>query len=958
MSDIKDPISASLIESANKYTKTLATAADVADKLADKLIKLSDINSKVSTSDTNNTKKKKELTEVEKELDRVISQTEKNIAKRQVAEAGLTEELVKSQLASQKASKAVKDKLQAEEKAAKQAQLSAEALNKQRQKALQVIAKQEQAEKDLRSALEREVKTEEDAIIQNKALRQARRKLDATTQEGKDAVDEFNERINKNSEFLAGNADAATAAKDNVGKYQESIEAALSSSDKFSGGTTNIISNFVEIGQAEGGIKGFFKTFVSGIGAATKAGLKFILTPIGAVIAAIVIGIGLFTAAISRNESASDGFSKIWAGITTVIDEVIGRIFKFIGAIGKFITGDFSGAVNDTKEAFTGLGEAIETAYNEGRKLLELQIALEETTIKNTKAIAEQNAISEKQNAIADDATRSFAIREAAAEKARVAEQEAASLSVEQSKQALAIIDLQVRQAERQGTINRALRQEQADAAAAVIDAESALTVAILNNDKTRAELKQDRLEKDLDILIDGFDNQKTINERLLADDRLTLQKRAEILEETRSQADESFDKQIETIEQFTNANVNANDLVSTSNAVALNEKIRSLGLSEIIEGRLLEIIRERRIATQDLNDAERDLAKKRIKIDGNLSSVLAENAKRTKDDLLSAEEKFNKDSLDGLKKSSEAKIKVIQDEAKQREDIARTVKDMTVDLSAQGAQAITDILFEAASQRRDEELERVEEQREEDLELIDEQTEEDLAAEDAKVEAGIQTEEQAEARKKNILAKSKADKEKIEADADAKAAAIKTKQAKAEKAAAIASIQIDTAAAIIKTGATMGYPAAIPFVALAAIQGAIQTAAVLATPIPKFFKGTSSSPDTFIAGDHPTKRGASEMLIDKLGNVSMTPDRPTLYSGMKGTEVVPNNQVKERLAQMAVKGDSFNFSDRNMVDAINRNTKAVKSQSSSNHIDNKVTTSRGRRMQIKHKSFTDNMGA
>ena len=419
MAEIKGPISRELIDNLTKYTGLLGTASETTTKLIDNLMKLQEANSKLTKSTEDNSKKKKQLTEQDKELNRIITQTEKNIAKREAAEAGLTDELVKSQIASQKAAKAVKDKLQADEKAAKQAQLSAEALDKQRQKALQQIAKQEQAENDLRSALEREVKTEEDAIAQNKALRQARRKLDSTTQEGKDAVEELNKRINKNSEFLADNADAATAAKDNVGKYQESIEAALASSDKFSGGTTNVISNFVEISQQEGGISGFFKTFVSGIGSATKAGLKFILTPIGAVIAAIVVGIGLFTAAVSRNEEASDGFQKIWAGITTVIDEVIGRIFKFIGAIGKFITGDFSGAIEDTSAAFTGLGDAIEGAYKEGQKLLELQIALENSTIKNTTAIAEQNKIAQLQQSIADDATKSFAAREGAAEKAR-----------------------------------------------------------------------------------------------------------------------------------------------------------------------------------------------------------------------------------------------------------------------------------------------------------------------------------------------------------------------------------------------------------------------------------------------------------------------------------------------------------------------------------------------------------
>lgn len=141
-----------------------------------------------------------------------------------------------------------------------------------------------------------------------------------------------------------------------------------------------------------------------------------------------------------------------------------------------------------------------------------------------------------------------------------------------------------------------------------VIGAERDFTLAIRGNERERSELKQDRLERDLDILIDGFDNQKSINERLLKDENLTLQKRAQILQETEQLATTSFEKQIETVQKFTGIAINENALIGESDAVLLNEKIRGLGLSEIIEGRLLEIVRERRTVLQDLTEAQQDL--------------------------------------------------------------------------------------------------------------------------------------------------------------------------------------------------------------------------------------------------------------------------------------------------------------------------------------------------------------
>jgi hypothetical protein len=50
--------------------------------------------------------------------------------------------------------------------------------------------------------------------------------------------------------------------------------------------------------------------------------------------------------------------------------------------------------------------------------------------------------------------------------------------------------------------------------------------------------------------------------------------------------------------------------------------------------------------------------------------------------------------------------------------------------------------------------------------------------------------------------------------------------------------VAINTASSIVKTGAQLGYPAAIPFQILAAAIGGIQLAAIAAKPIPKFEKG------------------------------------------------------------------------------------------------------------------------
>lgn len=321
-----------------------------------------------------------------------------------------------------------------------------------------------------------------------------------------------------------------------------------------------------------------------------------------------------------------------------VVDNVINRFKGLIDvvtlsgrAIGQLVTGNFEALKQTAKETGVAITQAL-TGLNEGqqREFVSKTKELTEEIKTNAeawvklgedvrKSVILQNAALSKQLeglitqeqlllSVADDATKSFAEREEAAEKARAASEARAAKELQIARNDLELINrqIEVRRLYQQETID--LVQEQLSAFQALSAAERDLTLTIRDNEKTRAELKQDRLERDLDILIDGFDNQKTINERILQDDRVTLDERQKLLEETERLANESFQRQIETIQKFTGVRVDANKLIAESDTIRLNEQIRSLGLSEIIEGRLLEVIRERRLAVQDLTEAEATL--------------------------------------------------------------------------------------------------------------------------------------------------------------------------------------------------------------------------------------------------------------------------------------------------------------------------------------------------------------
>ena len=76
-------------------------------------------------------------------------------------------------------------------------------------------------------------------------------------------------------------------------------------------------------------------------------------------------------------------------------------------------------------------------------------------------------------------------------------------------------------------------------------------TEALLDIQEKRAKALSDEYERNLDILIDGADNIKTVNERLFADETLSNEKRKKLLEENRKLLTDSYNEQITTISDF-----------------------------------------------------------------------------------------------------------------------------------------------------------------------------------------------------------------------------------------------------------------------------------------------------------------------------------------------------------------------------------------------------------------------
>ena len=157
---------------------------------------------------------------------------------------------------------------------------------------------------------------------------------------------------------------------------------------------------------------------------------------------------------------------------------------------------------------------------------------------------------------------------------------------------------------------------------------------------------------------------------------------------------------------------------------------------------------------------------------------------------------------------------------------------------------------------------------------------EEEISRIEALEEKGAITTEEAEARKRAAEDKTA----QKNAELEKKKAALRTKQAKFEKATSIAEAAIQIAGGILQTIEQLGFPAAIPMIAALGAMGAIQLATIIATPIPKYAKGTDSHKGGLaVVGDG----GVSETIVTDKG-AYITPSVPTLVDIPKGAKVIP----------------------------------------------------------------------
>ncbi len=227
-----------------------------------------------------------------------------------------------------------------------------------------------------------------------------------------------------------------------------------------------------------------------------------------------------------------------------------------------------------------------------------------------------------------------------------------------------------------------------------------------------------------------------------------------------------------------------------------------------------------------------------------------------------------------------------------------------------------------------DEKIERVEAEQEANTEAGEAEQERITSL----VEKQVITEEEGEARKRAAAAKTAKKDEELER----KKAQLKQRQAIYDKALAVANLGMNTAMALMGLWVNPGWPAAIPLQLIVSTLGALQLATILATPIPKYAKGT----DYHRGGPAIVGDGGRREVIMLNGAAWLTPDTSTLVDIPEGAAVLPSISdffgampgvsVQERLPAT----QNVPFDDRNLRRDIAQLTQLMRRYARQRHRD------------------------
>lgn len=550
-------------------------------------------------------------------------------------------------------------------------------------------------------------------------LRNEYKSLRLETGKSTDETEALREEIQKLDKTLKDVDAEVGQFQRNVGNYPKTTQRAQRGFASLSGFLLGIFVSNVQKSREESRL---FQSTLDRLGSAARvifSGLKELLT------GSIIPSFQNFTLTVERSflqlEKFTNGF-----GNDTELEKQIESINLKIKENSQLISN----------------APSISELFKEGVEIIQTNNkALDAMLLSEAKAIDQRNLLEaqlvrlsklqEEQQAIADDGTVSLQVQEQALRESLKTKETILGLEKEigeiELTNAINRVNLNARENNLGNIVNRQnaeklsflkdiniadkIQQENIDNLVSAVknlgEIDKQVSLSRIENAKQQREISRDLFERELDFAIDVFDRQKSVNERIISSDKTVLSEKRKILKETIALSESSFDSQIKLTENFLRSSLETQgkseeevaDAISKLNLRKLTElkdeeeirkRLISFGLADdVTQGRILEIIRERKTFVQDIADIQEEISDKQIEDFNNLTlqrkeinATIKEETTESRVSDFEESKKFNKekfdDSIEAINNEKTAKLEIVDLEESIARQLAITEDEKT----------------------------------------------------------------------------------------------------------------------------------------------------------------------------------------------------------------------------------------------------------------------------------------
>lgn len=304
-----------------------------------------------------------------------------------------------------------------------------------------------------------------------------------------------------------------------------------------------------------------------------------------------------------------NGVVKVWKGVW---ESMVGDTAKGLKMISDGMSETVTG-VEDFRGKVAKLGREMLIAAQAAAALAQAQMDLDQANVDASYSLARLQKLAENYRQISDDDTRSMVERQAAAKKEEQAIIAMNGLKVKLLRAAYELARRTAWEDKKAGKDTIESQQKQADAYAALLEAQTAYTSAVNDNGARSRKIELDNLELHLDAIEKGFDAVKATNIAQLGDDRRTVAERRIILESLTRIRNEAAAEELRLIEKNTGKKIDLADLVASKDSVEIKNKLEALRLSEKANIRMQDLVKNTIDTNTEFSDQQKALDEKAL---------------------------------------------------------------------------------------------------------------------------------------------------------------------------------------------------------------------------------------------------------------------------------------------------------------------------------------------------------